>query len=718
MNLNFLKDKDFLKALDSERNKTYLVKIEILDKDEIPIKAIEGRVQSGSVININGSSSVRRTCNLSIIADESENDLSNIDSLLSINKRIRILEGIKNNITTTYDDYVWFPLGIFVIIQPNITHNATGCLIQLSCKDKMCLLNGECAGGLPTAVVFSEYDQIIGLKECDGDPRLDADISPNNYTVYYDTQTKKYWMWTKEKGWDEKSSATSLIGQRTSVPQRLYDIIQTLVNNFGGIALSKIFINDVPLQIKQLVRYVGTKTLYYNYSTGKYTTNEDDKTKVDGVWRDFHYNDDVGYVYTDFVYPTSSTLVSSIGDNICSILDKIKNLLGNYEYFFDVEGNFVFQEKKNYLNNSYDPVDRYRLDYGRKVENLELGVEYNNLNILNDTNYKVDFYRNTKSAYTFTEGEGLIISFSNSPNFSNIKNDFHIWGEISDTNHPIHYHIAIKQKPLPSQFAMRQVIFLKDKDGKYNGKIRLATDDDKKQNSTEIKNYVPNDWRAELYLQGLEAKATQHRPDIYQQELLDLFDNIYAWGYYDDNLVFQTEGRFKADLVYNPNDLEYFFDFLDPADKLADCSVDKIGTKIYSYQEEKIRRLYNTDVPDQILFDINMDAYERIKLQQKCYLSGQSYANVDHSVYAQIAEGTNGYTAQEVARELLYQYTNYNEVISIQVVPIYYLDVNTRITVRDKRSGIYGDYIINSISLPLNAGSPMTINASKALERI
>jgi len=26
--------------------------------------------------------------------------------------------------------------------------------------------------------------------------------------------------------------------------------------------------------------------------------------------------------------------------------------LGNYEYFYDVYGNFVFQEIKNYLNNS------------------------------------------------------------------------------------------------------------------------------------------------------------------------------------------------------------------------------------------------------------------------------------------------------------------------------------------------------------------------------
>ena len=34
------------------------------------------------------------------------------------------------------------------------------------------------------------------------------------------------------------------------------------------------------------------------------------------------------------------------------ILDKIIEVLGNFEYFYDVNGNFIFQEIKNYLNNS------------------------------------------------------------------------------------------------------------------------------------------------------------------------------------------------------------------------------------------------------------------------------------------------------------------------------------------------------------------------------
>ena len=220
--------------------------------------------------------------------------------------------------------------------------------------------------------------------------------------------------------------------------------------------------------------------------------------------------------------------------------------------------------------------------------------------------------------------------------------------------------------------------------------------------------YVPEDWRAELYLQGLTKWQQQIRPDVYEQELLDLFDSIYNF----------KEKRFKTDLVTKPNELAYFFDYLEPISTLYDCSVDILDTKIYSYQQDKINRLYNTDIPDVIMIDLTMDSASRQRIIDKCEKTGQPYSNVNSVVYSKVAVGTSGYTAQEVSRDLLYQYTGYNENISIQSVPIYYLDVNSRITVQDRKSGIFGDYIINSISLPLDAGGTMSITASRALERI
>ena len=701
--LEYLKNKDFLKELDNTKNKFYWVKIEVLDSDELPIQSIEGRVQPGSSINIDGNSSVRRTCNISFIAEEEENDLTDVENLLSATKKIKIYEGIKNDINENYDSIIWFQLGVFVIVQPSISHSNSVCIINLSCKDKMCLLNGECAGGLPTSITFHEYDQIVGRMKTDGDPKLTIE-EPNNYTVYeyIDEGVTKYKIWSKEYDWTEVDD-DSLVGERVSVPQRIYDIIQTLVCNYGGESLSKIMINDIPLELKQIVRYTGNKPLYYNRDTGMYTTDES-YLNEEGSWKAFEFNDDVGYVYTDFTYP--GNLISNIGENVCSVLEKIKNTLGNYEYFYDIEGNFVFQEVKNYLNNSYDPAEGYRLDDNGKDDgtghNREIQIKTNGLSILDGVNYKIDFHSNTKSVYTFNEGCGLITSFNNNPSYTNLKNDFHIWGENED-GYAIHYHIAIKNKP--NFFNTYNVVYLTDDAGNYTGGIRLKEDDDRE---SEVVKYVPADWRAELYLQGLTKWQNQIRPDIYEQELLDLFDMIYDF----------KEQKFKADIVNHPNDLQYFFDYLEPIDRLYDCSVDVLKPKVMSYQQDKLKRLYNTDIPDTIIVNLSMGEAERERIIDRCEREGQPYSNVVDSVYSKLSIGTIGYTAEETARTLLYQYTNYNESITIQSIPIYYLDVNSRITVQDKKTGIYGDYIIKSISLPLNAESTMSISATKALERI
>ena len=249
-----------------------------------------------------------------------------------------------------------------------------------------------------------------------------------------------------------------------------------------------------------------------------------------------------------------------------------------------------------------------------------------------------------------------------------------------------------------------------------------ASEEDKKRLGISVNlslfYYTPSDWRAELYMQGLEAIKEKKRPDVYQQELLDLFDSIYEWGYYDDTNTWIPNGRFKSETVYKPNSLNYWMDFLEPIDKFCGMSVDEIEPKLYSYQQDKIVKIYTDEVPNCIIIDREMDDDYQAELRKRCDEAGQPRSVVEGNLYNLLAEQTIGYSAQEVARNLLYQYTTYNEVISLQCIPIYYLDVNTRITVEDKQSGIFGDYIINSINIPLSPTSTMNISASRALNRI
>lgn len=721
--INLLKDSSFLRKLDLENIKTYYVKIIVLGpsieygllkkkyfdaikeygvnssqaeasyaavsaiSNEIPIREIQGRISTGS-ISINGSSSVRRAGNITFIAEEEENDLTDVDNLLSMNKKIKILVGIENTIDSNYDKIIWFNQGVFVITQPSLSHSTNGVIINLQIKDKMCLLNGDCGGGLPASVTFDSYDQIIGLQKLANN---NFPSEPNNYTVY-ELANGKCYMWSADDDWIEVKSKDTLVGSTITIKQRIYDIIQTLVCNFGGEDLSKIIINDIELQVRTRSRFIGNDTLYYNNNSGIYTLNESEVTAEDKAWIPYNYNDDCGYLFTDFVYPGSSGLVSSIGDNICGVLDKIKNTLGNYEYFYDLDGNFVFQEIKNYLNTTYEPVVSADRKYTLSGGGLILSAE----------NYYMDLSNTSRSVYTFDEGSALLTSYSNTPSYTNIKNDFHVWGKNED-GYVIHYHLAIKAKP-SKPYSTWYVMDILDENSEPTGKIKVVNSGNDDGRGYE---YIPTDWRAELYLQGSQKELLQQRPDIYEQELLDLFDSIYN----------MKEKTFKADLVNSPNDLKYWFDYIEPKE-LYDISIEAVGPRIYSYQKDQIKRLYDSEVPNVVIIDGGSSTVSQVKEIQRCEDCGQPYSRVSSKVADLIAIGTSGYSAQEVMRELLYQYTNYTSSISISSIPIYYLDVNNRITVYDRSSGIYGDYVVKSINLPLDAKNTMSISASKALERV
>ena len=138
-----------------------------------------------------------------------------------------------------------------------------------------------------------------------------------------------------------------------------------------------------------------------------------------------YYGDDIGYRITDLTY--TGDLISGIGDSLTSILDKIKDMLGEFEYFYDLEGHFVFQKKQTFVNTSWSLINN------NDDENY---VEY----LAND--YK-------KFAFNF-EGNRLITAFQNNPNLTNLKNDFTVWGKRSSTGDkdvPIHARYAIDKKP-------------------------------------------------------------------------------------------------------------------------------------------------------------------------------------------------------------------------------------------------------------------------------
>jgi hypothetical protein len=52
------------------------------------------------------------------------------------------------------------------------------------------------------------------------------------------------------------------------------------------------------------------------------------------------YGQTAGYRMTDLTF--AGDLICNVGESITSVLDKIKNMLSEFEYFYDLDGQFVF----------------------------------------------------------------------------------------------------------------------------------------------------------------------------------------------------------------------------------------------------------------------------------------------------------------------------------------------------------------------------------------
>ena len=177
---NPLLDKDFLKSLDLEKNKEIYAKIISLDFYENPIESIEGKVTGGN-INIDGNSSVRRSCSLTLVSDQV--NIGNYE--WSLNSKFKLFIGLKNNLNSNYEDIIWFKQGTFIITAFSSTYNVNSYTINITGQDKMCLINGTVGGQLPGSVDFKQeilYTYVY--EEVDLGRRYDESYYINNTGVF------------------------------------------------------------------------------------------------------------------------------------------------------------------------------------------------------------------------------------------------------------------------------------------------------------------------------------------------------------------------------------------------------------------------------------------------------------------------------------------------------------------------------------------------------
>ena len=812
----YLFNSDFLLEVDQMHIKTQYVKVTLLSWEEEPIEEIQSQVMSGSV-NLDGNSAIRRTAQLSLFIPSQEANYMDAASQISINKKIKLEIGIKNTLSKYVDyDILWFPLGLYIVSSVSISQNLTGIDVNLSLKDKMCLLNGECGGTLPASITFSEMET----------------------STEFDEEVK--------------------IEQPT-----IYQIIQELVNHWGGEQLGKILISDIEERIKQVVRWNGEESIFLGTVGNSTQTSSlqfwigDPPTDTTN-YKEYVQGEDIGYFFTDFTFPGS--LIGEAGQTITEILDKIKNALGNYEYFYDLEGNFRFQEIKNYLNTTQ------ATSILNQINRLTAYTEEDNQTDI--SSYVIDRGKG-KSVYSFTDSSA-VVSYNNNPQYENIKNDFIVWGmrkTLSGQTLPFRYHLAIDEKPIVTneeydlylyedetglplatvntiiglkydtlevisyinditniiepiltslynnaklqltdtkqvvaskyltEITDSAIIAIKEKIqelSKYNsqfdedfkedetatnqetgevyiinpgtitqyrkdisdivkeysdnlGKITNATSDKFIPEGFEsfppiTKSYVDNilkniaqlinnmpvvtqvqskDWRTTLYLQGLQADLSGTDSSCYYLELANEWRKIY-----DITGEQRRDGQigFQDAVIECPTDMDYFLDFIDTTDGLNQYSVQNIGRRTKVIVDDSINCMFEPEVNDVVFITTkgykNAEGKDYQEQLDECINKQQNYCAVPPEVYDALVVGGYYNGADIMIKDLLYQYTNFNESISLTCMPIYYLEPNSRITVISKEAGISDDFIIQNMSLPLDNSGTMSISANRAKTRI
>ena len=392
----------FLALLDNFVNQRQYINMTLLDWHERPIKEIDGIISSGSITK-DANSSVRRTASLSCSVSGGTYNVDEMQMDFALNKKIFIEIGIKNE-TDRYPDWpiLWFPQGVFYINSFSINSATSSAVnLNLQLKDKMCLLNGDAGGKLPSTVQFD----IMTTQLADG-------------TI---TEQKVLY----------------------------YNIITELVHHWGGEDLNNIIIQDVPLRIKKVMQWNGENPVYLEKTINENAIIENYQFHLEyEEGKDlsrYDQGDDIGYVYADFIPP--SEITGATGDTVCTILDIIKNQLGNYEYFYDVYGIFHFREIKNYLNITQSNIILQETgNPGRRI-NLEEGQFQ--LDTGSETQYLIET-TNEKTMYSFSDANN-ITSITVTPNYDNIKNDFVIDGikqsTTSDQQYTVRYRCVIDEKP-------------------------------------------------------------------------------------------------------------------------------------------------------------------------------------------------------------------------------------------------------------------------------
>lgn len=183
---------------------------------------------------------------------------------------------------------------------------------------------------------------------------------------------------------------------------------------------------------------------------------------------------------------------------------------------------------------------------------------------------------------------------------------------------------------------------------------------------------------------------------------------------YQSLTTYYTRGEdnpWADEVISNPEKLNFWFDFMDSDAPMSKYAVYAIGDRTKTVNDKDIKSIYFRTTPTVVFYNPNTSE----TLDRK---SGYTYIQCPAYMESLFQMSSQGKSAQNVLDTNLYNYSYCTESVNITAVPIYYLEPNNRIAIKDENTKADGEYIVSRISLPLTYNGTMQITATKAAVRL
>lgn len=227
--------------------------------------------------------------------------------------------------------------------------------------------------------------------------------------------------------------------------------------------------------------------------------------------------------------------------------------------------------------------------------------------------------------------------------------------------------------------------------------------------------YVAEDWRTELYLQGEYARVNGTDKGYYFEELSAGWTQIYDL---EKQQFIGDDDKKNPVTLASLTDGNMFLDFIDAGtSSLGEYAVSAIGRRSDVIVDNDVNCLFQPNIPDIVFIDAEKNTESGGKIAQELESKGERWSIAPKEIYSALATGGYKNGAFDRIKYELYLHTGYQRTLSITAIPAFYLEPSIRVSVKDKTTNTYGDYIVKSVTYTLGTGSTMTVNATELVER-